>query len=34
MMYIMSAQTMFNGLLYVHDLSEAGGSGEIYWMEM
>lgn len=34
MMYIMSAQTALNGLLHVHALSEAGGFGETYWMEI
>lgn len=34
MMYIMSAQTALNGLLHVHALREAGGFGEIYWMEI
>ncbi|KAI1237848.1 Desumoylating isopeptidase 2 [Lamprotornis superbus] len=33
MMYIMAAQATFDGLLYVHALSEAGSSGEIYWMK-
>jgi len=33
-MYIMPAQTALNGLLHVHTVSEAGGFGEVCWMEI